>query len=127
MNIVAILISLIVTTIALLIISKLPTGVEIDSFQKGLISAIVFGVLNALLLPVLNFVTLPLRFLTFGLFSLVVNAIIFGLAALLVNGFRLRWGIWSALIGSLALSVINSLIYNFLPSVNATAPVGLTL
>jgi putative membrane protein len=126
MNIVAILISLIVTTIALLIISKLPTGVEIDSFQKGLISAIVFGVLNALLHPVLNFITLPLRFLTFGLFSLVVNAVIFGLAALLVNGFRLRWGIWSALIGSLALSVINSLIYNFLPSVNATAPVGLT-
>jgi putative membrane protein len=126
MNIVAILISLIVTTIALLIISKLPTGVEIDSFQKGLISAIVFGVLNALLHPILDFVTLPLRFLTFGLFSLVVNAIIFGLAAFLVNGFRLRWGIWSALIGSLALSVINSLIYNFLPSVNATAPVGLT-
>jgi putative membrane protein len=116
MNILAILISLVVTTIALLIISKLPTGVEIDSFQKGLISAIVFGVLNALLHPILDLITLPLRFLTFGLFSLVVNAIIFGLAAMLVHGFRLRWGFWSALIGSLALSVINSLIYNFLPA-----------
>jgi putative membrane protein len=48
--------------------------------------------------------------LTLGLFSVVINAIIFGLAAWLVEGFRLRWGIWSALIGSIALAVLNSLI-----------------
>ena len=90
MNILPIIISLVVTTIALLIISKLPTGVEIDSIQKGFIAAIVFGVLNAILHPVLAFISLPITFLTFGLFSLVVNGFIFGLSALLVRGFRLR-------------------------------------
>lgn len=114
-NILAILISLIVTTISLLIISKLPTGVEIDNVKKGVIAAIVFGVLNALLHPILSFLTLPINFLTFGLFSLIVNGIIFGLAAVLVHGFRLRWGIWSALIGAFALSIINSIIYKLLP------------
>jgi putative membrane protein len=114
-NILSILISLIVTTISLLIISKLPTGVEIDNVKKGVIAAIVFGVLNALLHPILSFLSLPITFLTFGLFSLVVNGVIFGLAALLVQGFRLRWGIWSALIGAFALSVINSIIYKILP------------
>jgi putative membrane protein len=52
--------------------------------------------------------------LTFGLFLFILNAIIFGLAAMLVPGFQLRWGFWSALIGSIALSVINSLIFTLL-------------
>jgi putative membrane protein len=51
-NILAILISLIVTTISLLIISKLPTGVEIDNVKKGVIAAVVFGILNAVLHPI---------------------------------------------------------------------------
>lgn len=114
-NILSILISLIVTTISLLIISKLPTGVEIDNVKKGVIAAVVFGVLNALLNPILSFLSFPITFITFGLFSLVVNGVIFGLAALLVQGFRLRWGFWSALIGAFALSVINSIIYKILP------------
>ena len=118
MNIVSILISLVVTTIALLIISKLPTGVEIDSVQKGFVAAIVFGILNAILHPILSFIALPITFITFGLFSLVVNGFIFGLSALLVEGFRLRWGIWSALIGAFALSVINSIIYKLLFAVS---------
>lgn len=116
MNILAIIVSLVVTTISLLIISKLPTGVEVDSLKKGFVSAIVFGILNAILHPILSLLALPITFLTFGLFSLVINAIIFGLSAFLVRGFRLRWGFWSALIGAFALSVINSIIYNILPS-----------
>ncbi len=109
------LITLLVTAVSLFIISKLPTGVEIDSFGKALLSAVVFGILNALLRPILSFIALPITFLTFGLFALIINAVIFGLAAALVTGFRLRWGFWSALIGSFALGVINSLIYKILP------------
>ncbi len=45
---------------------------------------------------------------------IVINAAIFGLAAWLVEGFRLRWGIWSALLGALALGFINSLLYQVL-------------
>lgn len=100
------------TTASLLIVSSLPLGVEIDSFQKALLSAAVFGVLNAFLTPVLQLLSLPITILTLGLFALVVNAIVFGLAAWLVNGFRLRWGIWSALLGSIALSIINSIIFH---------------
>lgn len=103
-----------VTTVSFLLISRLPIGVEIDSFGKAAISALVFGVLNALLRPILGFFTFPLIILTLGLFLFVLNAIIFGLAAWLVPGFRLRWGIWSALIGSIALSIINSLIFRLL-------------
>lgn len=105
-----------ITTISFLIISKIPIGIEIDSFKKAAISAAVFGILNALLRPLLGFLTFPIIFLTFGLFAFVLNAIIFGLAAYLVEGFRLRWGLWSALIGSIALGIINSLLFNLLAS-----------
>jgi putative membrane protein len=114
MNLVHLLIAWLVTSVSFFIISKLPIGVEIDSFQKALVSAAVFGVLNALLRPILTLLSLPAIWLTFGLFVVVVNAIIFGLAAYLVTGFRLRWGIWSALIGAVALGIINSLIYQVL-------------
>ena len=119
MNLVGAVISLIITAVALIIVSKLPTGVEIDSFKKAIISAAVFGVLNffsnlILYNPLSKIITGALDFLSFGLFSFIVNVVIFGLAAFLVQGFRLRWGVWSAVIGSLALSVINSIIHHVL-------------
>ena len=115
MNIISLLIKWLVTAVSLLIISKLPTGVEIDSFQKAAISAVVFGILNLLVSPILQMLSLPMALIFSGfLLSLLINMIIFGLAAWLVEGFRLRWGIWSALIGSLALSFINSIFFRLL-------------
>lgn len=111
---VGIFITWLVTTVSFLIISRLPLGIEIDSFKKALISAAVFGVLNAFLRPILGFFAFPFIILTFGLFAFILNAIIFGLAAYLVQGFRLRWGFWSALIGSIALGIVNSLLFNLL-------------
>lgn len=111
MNPIGLIVTWLVTSVSLFIISKLPTGVLIDSFQKAMISSLVFGLLNAFLRPILAFFALPITFLTFGLFSVVINAAIFGLAALLVEGFSLKWGFWSALLGALLLGFINSLIF----------------
>ncbi|MBD2629365.1 phage holin family protein [Trichormus variabilis] len=107
---VGLIITWLVTAISFLIISRLPIGVEIDNFGKALITAAVFGILNALLLPILTFFTLPFIILTLGLFFFVLNSIIFGLSAALVPGFSLRYGFWSALLGSLALAIINSIL-----------------
>jgi putative membrane protein len=116
MNISGILVAWLVTAVVLLIISKLPLGVDIDGFGKALISAAVFGILNAFLKPILVVLTIPITLLTLGLFYLVLNALIFALASFLVEGFRLRWGFWSALFGSIALSLINSLIGTLIPA-----------
>ncbi|MCU0532816.1 MAG: phage holin family protein [Hydrococcus sp. Prado102] len=108
------LIAWLVTAVSLLIISKLPIGVEIDTFGKALISAAVFGLLNALVKPILFVLGIPFIVITLGLFLFVINAIVFGLAAALVNGFRLRFGFWSALIGAFLLGLVNSLTYQIL-------------
>ena len=122
---IGLIITLLVTAVSLFIIAQLSafTGVEIDGFKKALLSAIVFGFLNALVRPVLSVLTLPLTWITFGLFAFIVNAIIFGLAAWLVPGFRLRWGFWSAIIGSVALGFLNSFIYNILVNVGLVSAV----
>jgi putative membrane protein len=92
----------------------LPIGVEIDSTPKAIISAAVLGILNVLILPILKAVFLVPNLLTLGLlsgiFAFVMNVIIFAAAAKLVAGFRLRMGIWSAVLGAIALAVASSFI-----------------
>jgi len=115
MSISQLLILWFVTAVSLFIISKLPTGVEIDDFKIALISSAVFGFLNALVRPFLVAVALPIKIvLSSFLFTLLLNMAIFGLAAWFVSGFRLRWGFWSALIGAVALGFINSFLYELL-------------
>ena len=104
------LITWLITTIALVIITFLPTGVESDSFGKTAITALVFGVLNGIVgiiagLPVLGGLV---WLVTLG--GLLLNLILFGLSAKLVEGFRLRWGIWSAFIGAFLLSILTSIL-----------------
>ncbi|MEA5515325.1 phage holin family protein [Nodularia sp. UHCC 0506] len=118
MNIVTLLIVWVVTSISLLIISKLPFGVEVDSPQKAFLSAAVLGIITAIVRPVLSLIfTLP-NLLTFDLlssiFTFMIAVVCFSLAAWLVEGFRLRFGIWSAVLGAFALTIINSLIYKLL-------------
>ena len=114
MDITSLAIAWLVTSVSFFIISKLPLGVEIDSFEKAIISAAVFGLLNALVRPLFVVFSLPFVLITFGLFMIAINAAIFGLAAWLVDGFRLRWGIWSAMLGAIALGFINSILYQVL-------------
>lgn len=105
------LVTWLVTTISLLILSNLPLGIEIKNVRTAFIGALVLGLLNALLLPILQFLATPVTFITFGLFSFIVSAIVFGLAARLVEGFYLRNGFLSALIGSIVVGLLNSLIF----------------
>ena len=114
-----ILVWVVVTAISFIIISYLPIGVQIASFPIALISAVVFGIVNALLKPLLTVFGLLniLNWVTLGLFSLVVNGIILAIAAALVPGFRLKWPLVSALLGALALAIVNSILFNVLSQV----------
>lgn len=118
MNIVTLLIVWLVTAVSLLIISKLPVGVEIDTPQKAFFSAAILGIVTAVVRPILRLIFAVPNIVTFdllsGLFTFTIAVICFGLAASLVQGFRLRYGIWSAVLGAFALTIINSLIYRVL-------------
>jgi len=118
MNIVTLLIVWLVTSISLLIISKLPLGVEIDTPEKAFFSAAVLGIVTAVIRPILRLVFAVPTFLSFDLlsafFTFMIAVICFSVAAWLVEGFRLRFGIWSAILGAFALTIINNLLYKLL-------------
>jgi len=101
----------IVTSLSLLVISRIGLfGIEIENVGTALVFAVVLGLLNAVLRPILGFLSFPLLILSFGLFSVFINAAVFWLAANLVSGFELRRGCFSALIGPIALAVLNAVI-----------------
>jgi len=104
------LITWIVTTIAFIIITKLPVGVESDSFAKSAQAALAFGLLNGIVSILFNIPVLSQLLWLVTLGGLLVNLILFGLSAKLVEGFRLRWGIMSAILGAILLVFITSII-----------------
>lgn len=117
MDIVSLIITLLVITISLLIVSKIPfLGVEIDTFPIAIISAIVFGVLN-----VIGEFLIPPIPITLGLISFVINVIVFGLSAKLVEGFRLKYGIWSAIMGAIFMAIVLSIVKFILAQVGIAA------
>lgn len=106
----AILISWIVSALAILASAYVLPGVHVASFTTALVAALVLGIINAFIKPVLIFLTLPITILTLGLFTFVINAFVIILAANLVPGFSVD-SFWWALLFSIVLSVINSFLH----------------
>lgn len=100
------LVHLVVTAVLLMLVGALLDSVRVENFRAALLGALVLGVANALVRPILVALTFPITFLTLGLFLLVVNAIVFALAAAIVPGFSVR-GFAGAFWGALLLSVLN--------------------
>ncbi|MBE9028615.1 phage holin family protein [filamentous cyanobacterium LEGE 11480] len=122
--IIGILVTMVVVALGLLIVSKIPgLGVEVDSFGIAVVSAIVFGVLNGLLGWLVNFFNFTVLLAPL---AWVLNVVIFGLAAWLVQGFRLRNGILSAVLGAIALAVINQIVFALLGKAGITAATAIT-
>jgi putative membrane protein len=83
--------------------------IGVTGWPVAILFAIVLGILNALVRPVLLLVTCPINLVTLGLFTFIVNAVVFWLAAQVVPGIRVD-GFTGALIGSLAVTACLSLV-----------------
>ncbi len=100
-----ILISWLLSAIALWLVAQIVSGIELRGFGDALIATIVIAVVNATIGPVVKFLSFPLVVLTLGLFLLVVNAMLLKLASIFTPGFRVR-GFFSAVIGSVVLTIL---------------------
>jgi len=77
--------------------------------------ALVWSAISLTIKPLLHLLALPITILTFGLFALIINALLFWLTAALVPGFVIT-SFGSAFIGSIVLSILNWLIHAALKS-----------
>jgi putative membrane protein len=98
----------ILNAVALLIVSHFVAGFNVSSIVSALIAVVVIGLFNATLGLFLKIITLPLGILTFGIFFLVVNAVILWFSSKFVPGFAVTT-FKAAFLGALALAVLHML------------------
>lgn len=101
-----------ITGLSLWIASLVFKGIKFDSTGALIGSALLLGLANALVKPLLIILTLPLTLLTFGLFLLVINALMLLLVAWFIKGFKVS-GFWTALFASLFISILSIVIGGF--------------
>lgn len=98
--------TLLLNSIGIFVIGYLLKGVEIKNFFTALGVAILLAIINTFVKPVLVFLTFPITIITFGLFILVINALMLMLADALVEGMKIKHFGWAFLF-SLLLSILN--------------------
>ncbi len=105
----------ITTFIAVLIAARLlPVFESEPSWEQLAIFAAILALLNAFIRPVLALLTCPLQLLTLGLFTLVLNAFMFWLAAVLLGGVAVQ-GVLGAFIGALVVSIVSFIMSRLFP------------
>lgn len=105
------LIKILITALIVLLLSRFLSGVHIDTYWTAIVFALVLAVFNYTVRPILTLLTFPITILTLGLFLLVVNALVVWMASGLVSGIRID-SFWWALLFSLILSVVSSVLYS---------------
>jgi putative membrane protein len=105
----------VLTAIVLLLVGYIMPGIIINGFGTALMAAFVMGLINVLIRPILSILTLPINLLTLGIFGLIVNALLFALAAAIVPGFAVT-NFLSAFFGAILLTIITALVDNMTPS-----------
>src|SRR5437879_4534703 len=105
----------VVSGVALAIVAQIP-GLGItyhDDLGALALATVVIGLINSLVRPVLALLTLPLNCLTFGMFGFVLNAILFKVADILVEGFEVK-GLLGALVGPIIMGILSGVLNSVL-------------
>jgi putative membrane protein len=95
-----------ITGLSLWIASLIFKGLKFDKVSSLVIAALLLGLANAIVRPLLIILTLPLTLITFGLFILVINALMILLVAKLVKGFTVS-SFWTAFFASIVISLLS--------------------
>lgn len=105
----------VLSALCLLLVAHFVPGIFVRGFGTALIAAVVIGLVNGTIGMLLKIITFPLTILTFGIFWLLINALMLKFAAFFVPGFDVR-GLWPAFWGGLILSLLNMTVRQLLKS-----------
>src|SRR5579863_7798394 len=108
----------VLSALCLLLVARFVPGFFVRGFGTALIAAVVIGLVNSTIGALLKIVTFPLTILTFGIFWLLINALMLKLAALFVPGFEVH-GLWPAFWGGIILSLLNIIVRQMSKTVEA--------
>lgn len=98
---------------AIMAASHLLEGIETQGLLPALGAAAMLGVLNVFLRPLLIILTLPVNILSFGFFTLIINALLLKMVSGVIPGFEVH-GFWPAFWGALIITLINWLLHSLI-------------
>lgn len=103
-----------INALALVVAAKTIPGIGFSGkWWYMLVIGAIFGLVNSFIRPVIRFFVYPLIILTLGIFTLIINAAMLALTALISRVFDLGLvieGFWPAFFGALVVSVVSTLI-----------------
>lgn len=96
----------ILSALCILLVARFVPGIVVRGFATALLAAIIIGFINGTIGLLLKILTFPLIVLTFGVFWIVINALMLKFASLFVPGFNVE-GFAPAIWGAIILSLLN--------------------
>ncbi|MGW8326239.1 MAG: phage holin family protein [Desulfobacterales bacterium] len=102
-----------ILTFSIITTSYLIDGIQVSGFLSAFFAAAILGILNAFFRPILLILTLPVNILSLGLFTFVINAAMLMMVSGIISGFKV-YGFWSAVFGSLLISLVSWLLTSFI-------------
>lgn len=99
-----------ITTLAVLVATKVVSGIHYDTNASLVVSSLVLGLLNAFVRPIMLLVSLPLLLFTLGLFTFVINALVLWLVSFLLRPHFYVDTFWVAFKGALVISLVSLLL-----------------
>jgi putative membrane protein len=102
-----------ILTFSIIATSYFIDGIQVDGFLSAFFAAAILGILNAFFRPILFLLTLPVNIMSLGLFTFVINAVMLMMVSGVISGFRVH-GFWSAVVGSLMISLVSWLLTSFI-------------
>jgi len=103
------IIKILISALAVFLVAQIAPGVEVTGYVPAILVAVVLAFLNQIVKPIFTILTIPITIFTLGFFLLAINAFMIMLAGKLVPDFHVN-GFWPALLFSLILSVITSIL-----------------
>jgi putative membrane protein len=111
------LIRVVVNAVALMIVAYFLPGVHVTGFVGALVAALVLGIVNAILRPILIILTLPIQIITLGLFTFIINGVLFYWVGHLNLGLIVD-GFWPAFWGAIVLSIVSFVLSSLLRGID---------
>ncbi len=102
-----------ILTAAIMFASYVIDGIQVKGLFTALFAAATLGILNAFFRPILIILTLPINILSLGLFTFIINAMLLKMASGVIPGFQV-YGFWSAVFGSLLISLVSWALSSFI-------------
>ncbi|KAA3618217.1 MAG: phage holin family protein [Calditrichaeota bacterium] len=93
-------------TVGILAATKIVPGVNLKNNITAFVVAAVYSVIHFFLFKILMFLSLPIVFLTIGLFTIVINAVLLWITDKLLDDFEIK-SFGTTIIASLVISVVS--------------------